>query len=133
VEEIRDIFAFVEDRAGIHVEVVAEAPQAGPVMPAPVRDASIRVATSKVDKLVDLVGELVIAQSMAREIVHNFSGIRLAELPESVAQMERHIRELQERVMSVRMLPIGHIFGRFPRLVRDLATKLPYGSTAQWR
>jgi two-component system chemotaxis sensor kinase CheA len=77
-----------------------------------------------VDKLVDLVGELVIAQSMAHEIVHNFSGVRLAELQEAVAQMERHIRELQERVMSVRMLPIGHIFGRFPRLVRDLSIQL---------
>jgi two-component system chemotaxis sensor kinase CheA len=82
------------------------------------------VATSKVDKLVDLVGELVIAQSMAQAIVHNFSALRLGELQEAIAQMERHIRELQERVMSVRMLPIGHIFGRFPRLVRDLSMQL---------
>ena len=133
VEEIRDIFAFVEDGAEIRVE--AEESKTGPAAPAapvaavaavqtPPRDASIRVATSKVDKLVDLVGELVIAQSMAHEIVHNFSGVRLAELQEAVAQMERHIRELQERVMSVRMLPIGHIFGRFPRLVRDLSIQL---------
>ena len=133
VEEIRDIFAFVEDGAEIRVEVeeskTGPPAQAAPVAPvaavqAAPRDASIRVATSKVDKLVDLVGELVIAQSMAHEIVHNFSGIRLAELQEAVAQMERHIRELQERVMSVRMLPIGHIFGRFPRLVRDLSIQL---------
>ena len=133
VEEIRDIFAFVEDGAEIRVE--AEESKTGPAAPAapvaavaavqtPPRDASIRVATSKVDKLVDLVGELVIAQSMAHEIVHNFSGVRLAELQEAVAQMERHIRELLERVMSVRMLPIGHIFGRFPRLVRDLSIQL---------
>lgn len=135
VEEIRDIFAFVEDGAEIRVEVdeskpgvaaaaVAAAPAPAAVAAAPPRDASIRVATSKVDKLVDLVGELVIAQSMAHEIVHNFSGNRLGELQEAVAQMERHIRELQERVMSVRMLPIGHIFGRFPRLVRDLSIQL---------
>jgi len=133
--EIRDIFAFVEDGAEIRVEAEqsskpGEAVPAAPVEALPAvtnaapRDASIRVATSKVDKLVDLVGELVIAQSMANAIAHNFSDIRLGELQEALAQMDRHIRELQERVMSVRMLPIGHIFGRFPRLVRDLSMQL---------
>jgi len=130
VGEIRDIFAFVEDNAEIRVDAeelktsTTAAPSAANMAPAAPRDASIRVATSKVDKLVDLVGELVIAQSMAREIVHNFSSARLAELQEAIAQMERHTRELQERVMSVRMLPIGHIFGRFPRLVRDISAQL---------
>lgn len=129
VEEIRDIFAFVEDGAEIRVEPeesrpVAVASATAAAVPAAPRDASIRVATSKVDKLVDLVGELVIAQSMAQDIVHNFSSGRLGQLQEAMAQMERHIRELQERVMSVRMLPIGHIFGRFPRLVRDLSMQL---------
>jgi two-component system, chemotaxis family, sensor kinase CheA len=129
VEEIRDIFAFVEDGAEIRVEPEEARPVAVPSAVAPAvqaapRDASLRVATSKVDKLVDLVGELVIAQSMAQDIVENFSAARLGQLKEAMAQMERHIRELQERVMSVRMLPIGHIFGRFPRLVRDLAMQL---------
>jgi len=136
VDEIRDVFAFVEDGAEIRVEAEeAAADPAAPAAPAIAqatvpaaqtapRDASIRVATSKVDQLVDLVGELVIAQSMAHAIAHNFSANRLAELQEAIAQMERHIRELQERVMSVRMLPIGHIFGRFPRLVRDLSMQL---------
>ena len=140
VEEIRDVFAFVEDGAEIGVEpesatrgcaAAAPAASAGPSPAGPVaatavvlRDASIRVATSKVDKLVDLVGELVIAQSMAQQIADNFSSARLAELQEALAQMQRHIRELQERVMGVRMLPIGHIFGRFPRLVRDVSMQL---------
>jgi two-component system, chemotaxis family, sensor kinase CheA len=133
LEEIQDVFAFVEEGAEIRIEVerseTDSAPAAQPSVvaaptQAPPRDASIRVATSKVDKLVDLVGELVIAQSMAQEIVRNFSAFRLGELEEAIGQMERHIRELQERVMSVRMLPIGHIFGRFPRLVRDLSIQL---------
>jgi len=132
VEEIRDTFAFVEDGAEIRVDPEVSTPVAAtpgpapsaPAVPAASRDASIRVATSKVDKLVDLVGELVIAQSMAREVVENFSPARMSQLQEAIAQMERHIRELQERVMSVRMLPIGHIFGRFPRLVRDLSVQL---------
>ncbi|MBZ5608420.1 MAG: chemotaxis protein CheA [Acidobacteriia bacterium] len=134
-QEIRDIFAFVEDGAEIRIQVEsagtepAAAPVATPAAaaqqtPANAREASIRVATSKVDKLIDLVGELVIAQSMAKEIADHFSTPRLSQLQEAVAVMERHIRELQERVMSVRMLPIGHIFGRFPRLVRDVSVQL---------
>jgi two-component system chemotaxis sensor kinase CheA len=87
---------------------------------------SIRVATDKVDRLVDLVGELVITQSMVAQAVHQlaadgFSPERLAELSEAVDQMDRHSRELEERVMAVRMLPIRTVFGRFPRVVRDLA------------
>ena len=87
---------------------------------------SIRVATEKVDRLVDLVGELVITQSMVAQIVHQLGqgangGERLAELQEAVAQMDRHARDLEERVMAVRMLPIKTVFGRFSRVVRDLA------------
>src|SRR5579884_1021801 len=133
-DEIRDIFAFVEDGSEIRIESVSaalpDAPPATPAAPAPAtaaaapRDASIRVSTAKVDKLVDLVGELVIAQSMAQQIVQHFSAPLLPELQEAIARMERHIRELQERVMSVRMLPIGHVFGRLPRLVRDISAQL---------
>ncbi len=131
VPDIKDIFAFVEDGAEIRVEMgdskAASATRSAPAArtaQAASCEASIRVATSKVDKLVDLVGELVIAQSMAQNIVRNFSSTRLGELQEALAQVERHIRELQERVMSVRMLPIGHLFGRFPRLVRDISLQL---------
>lgn len=84
--------------------------------------SSIRVSTDKVDKLINLVGELVIVQSMINQVVGNFSPDKLGQLQEAVTDMERNTRELQERVMAVRMLPIGTIFGRFPRLVRDLAT-----------
>jgi len=130
-EEIRDLFAFVEDGAQIRIEAET-ADKAEALIPPPVaaaglagsREASIRVSTGKIDKLIDLVGELVIAQSMAKEVVGNFSLSRLGQLQEAVADMDRHLRELQERVMGVRMLPIGHIFGRFPRLVRDLSIQL---------
>ena len=82
---------------------------------------TLRVATDKVDKLINLVGELVINQSMLNEVIQDFSMAKLPRLIEAVGEMERASRELQERVMAVRMLPIKHAFGRFPRLVHDLA------------
>lgn len=88
---------------------------------AKVETHTLRVATDKVDKLINLVGELVINQSMLNEVVQDFSMAKLPRLIEAVAEMERASRELQERVMAVRMLPIKHAFGRFPRLVRDLS------------
>ena len=87
----------------------------------PAEAQTLRVATDKVDKLINLVGELVINQSMLNEVVQDFTMAKLPSLIEAVAEMERASRELQERVMAVRMLPIKHAFGRFPRLVRDLA------------
>lgn len=83
---------------------------------------TLRVSAEKVDTLINLVGELVINQSMLNEAVQDFSMAKLPRLVEAVAEMERASRELQERVMAVRMLPIKHAFGRFPRLVRDLAS-----------
>ena len=86
--------------------------------------ASIRVHTEKVDKLVNLVGEMVITQSMLAQIVSRFTADQLPRLHEAVEAMERHTRDLQERVMAVRMQPIKTVFGRFHRLVRDLAGTL---------
>lgn len=83
---------------------------------------TIRVATDKVDKLINLVGELIINQSMLNEVILGFTMSKLPRLVEAVGEMERASRELQERVMAVRMMPIKHAFGRFPRLVRDLAS-----------
>jgi two-component system chemotaxis sensor kinase CheA len=85
---------------------------------------SIRVGTDKVDRLVNLVGELLITQSMVTQLVDGFQPSCLPQLREAVAQMDRHSRELQERVMAVRMLPIKTVFGRFARVVRDLAQSL---------
>jgi two-component system, chemotaxis family, sensor kinase CheA len=85
--------------------------------------ASIRVDTEKIDKLINLVGELVITQSMLSDLGSRFEMRQMPVLLERMAQLERNTREIQERVMGIRMLPIGTAFSRFPRLVRDLSAK----------
>lgn len=85
--------------------------------------ASIRVDTDKIDKLINLVGELVITQSMLSDLGVRFEMSQMPVLLERIAQLERNTREIQERIMSIRMLPIGTAFARFPRLVRDLSSK----------
>ncbi len=89
------------------------------------RDAgSIRVGLDKVDALVNLVGELVITQSMLQQVGENFSMQQLGRLQDGLAQLAQHTRQLQENVMRIRMLPISFVFSRFPRLVRDTAAQL---------
>jgi two-component system chemotaxis sensor kinase CheA len=83
--------------------------------------SSIRVPTDKVDRLIDLVGELVIAQVMTAQMVETFTPELLPKLRDAVAAMERNTRELHERVMAVRMLPIGSLFQRYTRVVYDIA------------
>lgn len=83
--------------------------------------SSIRVATDKVDRLIDLVGELVIAQVMTAQMVEDFEPSCLPKLREAVAAMERGTRELHERVMAVRMMPVGTLFQRYARVVYDIA------------
>ncbi len=86
--------------------------------------SSIRVDTGKIDSLINMVGELVITQSMLGMLGEDFSMDKLARLREGLGQLERHTRELQESVMQIRMLPISFTFSRFPRLVHDLSQKL---------
>lgn len=88
---------------------------------------SIRVAIDKVDDLINLVGELVITQSMLSQTgsdLQNFNAAYLDKLRDGLAQLERNTRELQESVLQIRMLPISFSFSRFPRLVRDLSSKM---------
>ena len=85
---------------------------------------SIRVGIDKVDGLINLVGELVITQSMLSRFGKDFDFSLLDDLRNGLAQLERNTRELQENVMQIRMLPIKFSFSRFPRLVRDLCQKL---------
>ena len=86
--------------------------------------SSIRVGTDKIDTLINMVGELVITQSMLSQIGENFKEDDLERLRDGIDELERNTRELQENVMQIRMLPISFSFNRFPRLVRDLASKL---------
>jgi two-component system chemotaxis sensor kinase CheA len=85
--------------------------------------SSIRVATDKVDRLIDLVGELVIAHVMTAQMVEDFEPSCLPKLREAVAAMERNTRELHERVMAVRMLPVASLFQRYARTVYDIAQR----------
>lgn len=87
-------------------------------------DTSIRVSVEKVDQLLNLVGELVITQSMLAQNALQLDPVLHENLLSGVTQLERNTRELQESVMSIRMMPISFVFNRYPRLVRDLAGKL---------
>jgi two-component system chemotaxis sensor kinase CheA len=81
---------------------------------APRDTGHIRVATEKIDQLVNLVGELVITEAMlARNVTES-----------GLADLSRHTRNLQEAVLAIRMLPISHAFSRFPRLVHELSARL---------
>ncbi|MDU5473839.1 MULTISPECIES: chemotaxis protein CheA [unclassified Pantoea] len=86
--------------------------------------SSIRVAVEKVDQLINLVGELVITQSMLAQRSGELDPVAHGDLLNSMGQLERNARDLQESVMSIRMMPMEYVFSRFPRLVRDLASKL---------
>ena len=148
-----DQIAFETETAAVDVpaavEEVAVVPQAAapavapavPVLKAVPKDASapgrgdkpaarssestsIRVAVEKVDQLINLVGELVITQSMLAQRSNELDPVTHGDLITSMGQLQRNARDLQESVMSIRMMPMEYVFSRFPRLVRDLASKL---------
>ncbi len=85
---------------------------------------SIRVNIDKIDELINLVGELVITQSMLGEIGKEFDDPRFEALHDGLMQLTRNTREIQESVLKIRMLPISFSFNRFPRMVHDTSTKL---------
>lgn len=92
--------------------------------PANAEASSIRVGIEKVDQLINLVGELVITQAMIEQRVSMLDPVHNEALIDSVSQLTRNTRDLQESVMSIRMMPMDFVFSRFPRMVRDLAAKL---------
>ncbi|HWI13293.1 MAG TPA: Hpt domain-containing protein, partial [Burkholderiales bacterium] len=93
--------------------------------------SSIRVSVEKVDKLINLVGELVITQAMLAQMSNKVDPVLYETLLNGLGQLERNTRDLQDAVMSIRMMPISFVFNRFPRVVRDLAGKL--GKQAELR
>jgi len=116
-------------------DVTADAKAAGQSEPAPAavavkpkvpakENASIRVDTTKIDGLVNLVGELVITQSMLSMVGSEVDGQASDRLQHAITELQRNTREIQESVMSMRMLPVNMTFSRFPRVVRDLSRKL---------
>jgi two-component system chemotaxis sensor kinase CheA len=138
---VEDVFSWVEDECELSIEGVRASRAAEPT-PAPAAvptatpaasrekkehtegDGSIRVAINKVDGLINLVGELVITQAMLVQQSAQLDPGLHERLLGGLAQLERNTRDLQEAVMSVRMLPVEFVFSRFPRLVRDLAGRL---------
>jgi two-component system chemotaxis sensor kinase CheA len=104
----------------------AAAPTQGPDAPkaAGAEHSSIRVSIEKIDELINTVGELVITQAMLSEVGRKLEGPFAEQFRSGLSQLERNMRELQESVMRVRMLPISFTFSRFPRMVRDLAQRL---------
>ena len=117
------------------VEASAKSEQAAPVKnagaapkkPAAARasgDSSIRVSVEKVDQMINLVGELVITQAMLTQSAEGLDPVLYERLMNGLVQLERNTRDLQESVMSIRMLPISVVFSRFPRVVRDVSKKL---------
>ena len=87
-------------------------------------DATIRVGVEKVDQLINLVGELVITQAMLLQSATGVDPVEFERLHNGLTQLERNSRDLQEAVMSIRMMPISVVFSRFPRVVRELSQKL---------
>src|SRR5450830_1540162 len=86
--------------------------------------ATIRVAVNKVDQLINLVGELVITQAMLAQNSRSLDPALNQQLLAGLADLDRNTRDLQESVMSIRMIPMSIVFSRFPRMLRDLANKL---------
>ena len=119
----------VAENASIHVDVATHAAPAKAAVKAasPVAQpeaATIRVAISKVDQLINLVGELVITQAMLAQNSRALDPALYQQLLTGLADLDRNTRDLQESVMSIRMIPMSIVFSRFPRMLRDLASKL---------
>jgi len=106
------------------IPVVAKSAKSEEKKSKAVASTSIRVDTGKIDTLINMVGELVITQSMLSLVGEDFTSDKIDQLKNGLVQLERHTRELQESVMNIRMLPISFVFSRFPRLVHDLSSKL---------
>ncbi|MCA8950881.1 MAG: chemotaxis protein CheA [Planctomycetes bacterium] len=140
-DEVAETFEWVCDDAEIAIDrlesAMPDAAGASPVVVPPPSGAragspraaggdsgSIRVNIEKVDELINMVGELVITQSMLSQIGQSFDESMLGRLRDGLAQLDRNTRELQESVMRVRMVPMSFAFGRLPRVVHDVSSRL---------
>ncbi len=98
--------------------------KAEPKASAALESATLRVSVEKVDQLINLVGELVITQAMLAQNSKGLDAGLNQQMSAGLADLERNTRDLQEAVMSIRMIPMSMVFNRFPRMLRDLAAKL---------
>lgn len=135
---IHEVFEFVSDHCVLKIEPVPAMPALTGVSPRMIKPTvvaedsgvrtnqttSIRVDLEKVDRLVNMVGELVITEAMIKAQTRNFPVEQFAGLMRGIDELSQHTRELQEAVMGVRMQPVKTIFSRMPRIVRDIAAQL---------
>jgi two-component system chemotaxis sensor kinase CheA len=121
-------YGFFDGAPGGPLAEIKAAPKAAPkavtAQAAQPEAATIRVAISKVDQLINLVGELVITQAMLAQNSRALDPGVHQQLLSGLADLDRNTRDLQESVMSIRMIPMSIVFSRFPRMLRDLAGKL---------
>ena len=103
---------------------VKQAAAAAPAVAAAKESSSIRVDVEKVDQLINLVGELVITQSMLTQAATMLDPVAYERFLSGLGHLERNARDLQESVMSIRMMPMDYVFSRFPRVIRDVSAKL---------
>ncbi|MBB1592665.1 chemotaxis protein CheA [Achromobacter sp. UMC46] len=118
--------AVAESAAAAEAITQAAARASRPAAPAHAdkESTSIRVGVEKVDQVINLVGELVITQAMLAQTASTLDPVLHDRLLNGMEQLERNARDLQEAVMSIRMMPMDYVFSRFPRLVRDIAGKM---------
>ena len=116
----------VAESAAAAEAITQAAARARPAAPAHAdkESTSIRVGVEKVDQVINLVGELVITQAMLAQTASTLDPVLHDRLLNGMEQLERNARDLQEAVMSIRMMPMDYVFSRFPRLVRDIAGKM---------
>jgi len=132
--EVDDVFAWVVDDCELDIQPilpVSNAPDFSEQMREPRKrprteavETSIRVSVEKVDALIDLVGELIITQAMLKQVGNDLGPAISERLSTGLELLERNTRDLQDAVIGVRMLPVDAVFRRFPRLIRDISTKL---------
>jgi len=132
-ESLDEVFSWVMDDCDLEISPSPAAAASLALTPRAIAEAvasvdahagSIRVSVPKVDALINMVGELVITQSMLSQLASHFTLESLPKLFLGLAQLERNTRELQESVMHIRMLPLSFAFNRLPRLVHDMSHKI---------
>lgn len=134
IQDIEEIFSWIEDECDLKIEQINQHAENSVDAKLGTNKSlnnfrlsdtnSIRVNIDKIDYLINMMGELVITQSMLEQIERNFHTGQRRALRDGIGQLKRNTRDMQESIMRIRMLPIGNIFSRFPRLIHDLCSKL---------
>jgi two-component system, chemotaxis family, sensor kinase CheA len=124
LQALREVFEFAQGSFALELHEAGSDALRTSHDARPTAGVTIRVATEKLDRLVDLVGELLIAQTMLVDAIQSPTTEGKRRLEDTVAMLERNTRDLQEGVLSIRMVPLSMVFDRLPRVVRDVATTL---------